>query len=382
MPENRRTFATGRGRPFPLGVTAARDGLNFALLCRHGTRVTLVILPGDGRQRSRTRRDPPRPASKNRTGDHWHIRVDGLPDDVLLRLAGRRPARAAAPLRPDRRPARPGRHRCSPAAAVWAGTCETDPQRDQPPQPVLPRRRLRLGRRRPAADPARRHDHLRAARPRLHLPPVRAASRTPAPSAAWSRRSRTCKWLGVTAVELLPVHEFDESDCPFVNPQTGEKLRNFWGYNTHRLRRPKAAYAATGDGARPGQRVPRDGQGLPRRRHRGHPRRRLQPHRRGRRPRPTYSFRGLDNELYYMLDDRRPLPELLRLRQHGQLQPPGRPRPAPDLPALLGRPTCTSTASASTWPRSSAATAAGNVLVEPPVDRDASPRTACWPTPS
>ena len=42
----------------------------------------------------------------------------------------------------------------------------------------------------------------------------------------------------------------------------------------------------------------------------------------------TYSFRGLDNELYYMLDDARPVPELLRLRQHGQLQPPGRPRPA------------------------------------------------------
>src|SRR5262249_31745089 len=26
--------------------------------------------------------------------------------------------------------------------------------------------------------------------------------------------------LGVTAVELLPVHEFDEDDCPFTNPAT------------------------------------------------------------------------------------------------------------------------------------------------------------------
>src|SRR5262249_28739974 len=40
------------------------------------------------------------------------------------------------------------------------------------------------------------------------------------------------KQLGVTAVELLPVHEFDEDDCPFSNPETGQRLRNFWGYNS------------------------------------------------------------------------------------------------------------------------------------------------------
>ena len=48
--------------------------------------------------------------------------------------------------------------------------------------------------------------------------------------------------LGVTAVELLPVHEFDEDDCPFSNPQTGDKLRNFWGYNSIAFGAPKAAY--------------------------------------------------------------------------------------------------------------------------------------------
>src|SRR5262245_35557194 len=70
-------FATGRGRPLPLGVTLGSDGHNFALLCRHGTRVTLVILPEEGGD------DPlaefPLHPSKNRTGDHWHIRVAGLP---------------------------------------------------------------------------------------------------------------------------------------------------------------------------------------------------------------------------------------------------------------------------------------------------------------
>ena len=144
------------------------------------------------------------------------------------------------------------------------------------------------------------------------------------------------KSLGVTAVELLPIHEFDENDCPFVNPVTGETLRNFWGYNTHRLRRPKAAYAASGpehgqvdefrDMVRAfhaaGIEVILDvvfnhtGEGDDR-------------------GRPITSA-AWTTSLYYLLDDARPLPELHRLRQHGQLQPPGRPRPAPRPACVTG----------------------------------------------
>ncbi len=47
------------------------------------------------------------------------------------------------------------------------------------------------------------------------------------------------KDLGVTAVELLPVFEFDEDSILGSNPVTGEKLKNVWGYN------PIAFYAPT-----------------------------------------------------------------------------------------------------------------------------------------
>jgi len=109
------------------------------------------------------------------------------------------------------------------------------------------------------------------------------------------------KELGITAVELLPVHEFDEDDCTFVNPVTDEKLRNFWGYNSIAFAAPKAAYAAAGREYgqvsefrtmvqafhAAGIEVILDvvfnhtGEG----------------NELGR----TYSFRGLDNSLYYML---------------------------------------------------------------------------------
>ncbi len=52
---------------------------------------------------------------------------------------------------------------------------------------------------------------------------------------------------------------------------------------------------------------------------------------------PTISFRGLDNRTYYMLDAGGLLPQLQRLRQHAQLQPSGRARLRPRLPAPLGR---------------------------------------------
>ena len=85
--------------------------------------------------------------------------------------------------------------------------------------------------------------------------------------------------LGVTAIELMPVHQFVQ-DSTLLE----KGLRNYWGYNTLGFFAPDASYAASGAGpAGPG--VQGDGQGHARGRHRGHPRRGLQPHRRGQPPR-------------------------------------------------------------------------------------------------
>ena len=40
------------------------------------------------------------------------------------------------------------------------------------------------------------------------------------------------KDLGINAVELLPIFEFDECDNSRINPETGKKLYNYWGYST------------------------------------------------------------------------------------------------------------------------------------------------------
>ena len=86
--------------------------------------------------------------------------------------------------------------------------------------------------------------------------------------------------LGVTAVELLPIHHI--ADEEFL---VDRGLTNYWGYSSIGFLAPHALYAATGTRRRAGARVQGDGEGAAPRRDRGDPRRRLQPHRRGQPPR-------------------------------------------------------------------------------------------------
>jgi len=54
------------------------------------------------------------------------------------------------------------------------------------------------------------------------------------------------KELGVTAVELMPIHEFDEEENININPLTGERLKNYWGYSTLSFFAPKGRYSSSG----------------------------------------------------------------------------------------------------------------------------------------
>jgi isoamylase len=52
--------------------------------------------------------------------------------------------------------------------------------------------------------------------------------------------------LGVTAVELLPVQEFDEAENPRSNPLTGRRLTNYWGYSPFAFFAPECRYSHLG----------------------------------------------------------------------------------------------------------------------------------------
>jgi len=51
------------------------------------------------------------------------------------------------------------------------------------------------------------------------------------------------KELGINAIELMPIHEFDECHSKNKHPKTNERLPNYWGYNPISYFAPKRSYA-------------------------------------------------------------------------------------------------------------------------------------------
>ena len=137
--------------------------------------------------------------------------------------------------------------------------------------------------------------------------------------------------LGITAVELLPIFQFDALAAP-------PGRTNYWGYqpvrSSRRTRRTRA-----GPGERRRGRVPRPGQGAPPSRAGGDPGRRLQPHGRGGRDRPDVQLPGAGQRRLLPAGRRGPLQVLglQRHRQHVQRERPDRPPTHPRQPPLLGR---------------------------------------------
>ncbi|HZY91128.1 MAG TPA: glycogen debranching protein GlgX, partial [Gemmataceae bacterium] len=284
-----------RGRALPLGASAQPDGVNFALLCRHGTAVALVIYPLEGDEPLAEVTLHPR---RNRTGDHWHVLVGGLPPAFGYgwrvdgpREPGSRFDPAVVLLDPSATALSNGAH--------WGRPAETRPDRTSR-RSVFLRRPFSWQEDAPLATPLE-DSVLYELHVRGFTCHPTSLSAAPGTFAGLAEKIPYLKSLGVTAVELLPIHEFDECDCPFTDPTTGKRLRNFWGYNSIAFGAPKAAYAASG--AEHGQ--VNEFREMVRAFHAAGLEVLLdvvfnhtgEGNERGR----TYSFRGLDNQLYYML---------------------------------------------------------------------------------
>jgi len=307
------------GRPLPLGVHLAGDGANFAIFSRHATCLILEFYqqPQDVSPYRTIRLEPDR----HRSGDVWHVWVQGVRPGQLYAY------RAEGPYRP-----REG-HRFNPhrllldpyATSVtrldgWdfgpaRGYDIASPERDlsfsvRDDAAVTPKcvftdngfawegdRPLQ----RPWSETVIYEAHVRG----LTIHPSAGVS-CPGTYRGLTEKIPYLRSLGVTAVELMPVQEFNANELILRDPFTGQRLKNYWGYSPVAFFAPKAAYACTG-GA--GQQV-LEFREMVKALHRAgievildvvfnHTAE-------GNEEGPTLSFRGLDNSIYYMLaDDRR-----------------------------------------------------------------------------
>ena len=166
------------------------------------------------------------------------------------------------------------------------------------------------------------------------------------------------KELGVNCVELMPIFEFDEFENSRVAPRRpASGCCNYWGYSTVGFFAPKAGYAATGKLGMQVDEFKDAGQGAAR----GPASRSSSTWCSTTPPKATstgrrISFRGLDNRTYYMLT---PGGLLLQLQRHAATRSTATTRSSAtscSTACATGWPSTTSTASASTWRRSWAAT--------------------------
>ena len=311
-------FSLETGKALPLGASLTDRGVNFSLFSRNATTVTLLLFEN-------TRPDSPCQELKlekglHKTGDMWHCHIPGLGTGALYLY------RVDGPYMPERG-FRFNYHKAilDPYAKALTDLSGWDVKACMGFDPEDP-----------AGDLSFSYQNNLFTQPRcivvddefdwqddtplnyplrfsvLYETHVKGLTKSPGSAAAHPgtylgvvEKIPYLKELGVTSLEFLPIQEFNEREITRINPRTGKPLVNYWGYSTVAFFAPKGSYSRDSS---PGGQV-REFKEMVRELHKAgievildivfnHTAE-------GNEMGPTFSFRGLDNTIYYMLDENR-----------------------------------------------------------------------------
>ena len=248
-----------RGTPLPIGARALLNGVNFALFSRHARRVRLELFADclDARPARSIDLDP----EHNRTGDIWHVWVQGVqPGQVYAyRIDGPYEPAAGHRFNFNRLLLDPRATAITEipawnfdAARGYAPDTASSGSRPSPsdnagctPKCVFTRVHFDWGDDRPLRYPWSKtiiyETHVRGLT--VH---DSSGVEHPGTYRGLLEKIPYFKELGITAVELLPVQEFNAHELKTRDPQTGELLRNYWGYNPVAFSAVHGAYSSAG----------------------------------------------------------------------------------------------------------------------------------------
>ena len=228
------------GASAPLGAMVYPDGVNFSLFSRNATRVELLLF--DDEKAKKPSKVIPLDPDRNRTYHYWHCfvpdlkpgqvyayRADGpFTPELGLRFDGEKVLidpyglAIAVPDAYNRGAAsRPGDNAATAMKSVVADPGSYDWEGDRPLK-------------RPFAETVIYELHVRGftRHPSSGVAPVKRGT-----FAGLIEKIPYLKDLGVTAVELLPVFQFDPQDAP-------EGRVNYWGYQPVSFFAPHHAYSS------------------------------------------------------------------------------------------------------------------------------------------
>jgi len=309
-------FKTYPGKPLPFGATLYEHGVQFSMFSRHATSIVLQFFDKseDRDPSSEIELDPKR----NKTGDIWHIFIEGIKIGQLYGYRAEGPYKPEEGMRFNK-----NKFLLDPYTQAVTGNfnwnlsdargydinspegdisfCTIDSAGGAPKCIVLGKyfdwgddRPLKI----PIRDTIIYETHIRG----LTCHPSSQVQH-PGTFQGLIEKIPYLKELGITAVELLPIQEFDEWEIMRKDPTSGKQLMNYWGYSTISFFAPKGRYSSSGA---MGEQV-REFKKMVRELHKAgievimdvvfnHTAE-------GDETGPTLCFRGLDNTIYYLLDD-------------------------------------------------------------------------------
>jgi len=243
-------YQTRSGTPEPLGATVNAEGVNFSLFSENAKRVELLLFE---------RAADPEPvqviAMTRPTLFYWHVQVDelpvhtayayrvyGPPGEEVTRKFGHRfngnkvlmdpYARGNVDTRWVAQKARDASDNVENSIrSVVIDTSHYDWEGDVAPN--IPR-----------ADTVIYELHVRG-----YTQSPSSGARHPGTFAGLIEKLPYIKQLGVTAVELMPIFDFDEKTVRRINPLTGVPLTNFWGYDPISFFAPQSSYCVAPEAA-------------------------------------------------------------------------------------------------------------------------------------
>lgn len=247
---------SNHGAPSPLGASVSGEGVNFAFFSQNASRVRLEFFdhPKDSKAVRGIDLDP----KVNRTGDVWHVWVEGIKPGGLYAYRADGPYDSKNGHRFNFNKLLLDPYTKAITKPAWdfgaaLGYNPSVPNGDSVPSTVdnaasMPKSVITQDHFDWQGDTLPKHPWARTIIYETHLRgcTIHSSSgvKNPGTYRGLIEKIPYFKELGVTAVELLPVQEFNENESRRIDPQTGKPISNYWGYDSVLFFVPKTTYSS------------------------------------------------------------------------------------------------------------------------------------------
>lgn len=236
---------TSAGYPLPYGATPKPGGINFALVSKHASSVTLQLYDFENNQPIGEVTLKP---EVNKTGDVWHIFIaidENKPLSYSYHLNGPTQNPQLHYFNPTKSLLDPYANNIK-SPIIWGTLCSGDKESYHPPGVIC-------------TPPTFNWENDRSPQIKdkdLIIYEMHVRGYTQHPSSEVQTRGTFLGVidkiphlleLGINAVELMPIHEFNECEYQVKNPNVHERLYQYWGYSTANFFTPMNRYAASND---------------------------------------------------------------------------------------------------------------------------------------